>query len=258
MLRRFKEVLDLAYNLQAYPIPKLAEEYDVELTASDMGRVGKLIQSAILRDLSSEPVSDWSEFGVELKAVPVGHTSKRQTPKVWKPAEDTRITAFRLPSDLETPFFESPVFERIRAVMFAPILKLDDQDPLTWFLVSPFIWLPSSDALEAIRQDYERVRQWARDRLERGGSEEEDDLTSLGPRGEPQQLFQKTQYSGDAWAEFEYGGGKWRTRPRSWYLRPSFVQKILKEHVDIRDLRHVDEPSIQPMLSSQQTGDEGS
>ncbi len=233
-MHSFSELLYRANELQGTPIPELAESLGFKLNPRDTGTLGKLIERAILGEHPSPESADWSEFGVEIKAVQIGHRSDRVGQHQYRPHQDVRLTVVRFPDDLEQGFFESTVFHRLRSILFAPIYKIDDTNMDSWFLRSPFIWMPSAEALRGLRDDFESYQTEARARIQSLPGSTPDDLAGLMPRGEPRRLFAKTQYYGNAWKEFSFQGIDVKTRPRTWYLRPLFCEKFFSENIPPR------------------------
>lgn len=97
---------------------------------------------------NSLPDPDLESIGAEIKTIPLDARSR--------PRENTKITALtpRLVAS-EGDFYTSHLYAKMRAILFLPIQKSDNDDPGSWYLRPPFLWLPSTDQLRVIRGEYD-------------------------------------------------------------------------------------------------------
>lgn len=94
------------------------------------------------------PDPDLESIGAEIKTIPLDARSR--------PRENTKITSLtpRLVST-EGDFYTSHLYAKMRAILFLPVQKSDNDDPASWYLRPPFLWLPGTEQLRVIRADYE-------------------------------------------------------------------------------------------------------
>lgn len=133
------------------PFAELAERLGVEgidLPAERRkGFGGNMAEAMLGIARNSLPDPDLASIGAEVKSIPL-HPDGR-------PRENTKVTSLPLRRvAYEADFFTSHLYRKLRTVLFLPIHKNDNARPHEWYLRPPFLWLPSTDQLDAIRRDH--------------------------------------------------------------------------------------------------------
>jgi DNA mismatch repair protein MutH len=145
----------------------------------------------------------------------------RRSPYVWieRPREDTKITALNPDRLRNEEWFTSDVYRKLRVILFIPIVKADVDRPAEWYVRRPFIWLPSSDELRQLQQDWEAIRSIVLD----GGT------AALTSSRQAPGLYLMTRTSHE-------GGPRPKKRYAFW-LRRDFVAQVLERNISYAALR---------------------
>ena len=146
-----RQALDPAVGV---PFKELARALGMSLPKEAKKRkaVGGDIAEALL-DIAknSIPDADLAALGTEVKTIPLNTLSR---PREW-----TKIKAFNPEATLAQPDFRtSSLFGKLRAILFVPIMKTDNDKPDYWYLRPPFLWLPTEAQLESLEADYRTLR----------------------------------------------------------------------------------------------------
>ena len=178
------------------------------------GWVGQLIEVALGASAGSKPGPDFPELGVELKTLPV--TAAGQT------RESTWVCSAPLDGSLDTTWSTSGVWQKLRCVLWVPIVGDRDVPVLERRVGSAFLWSPDRVEEAALRADFEELAEM----IALGHI---DDLTAH--RGEVLQIRPKAAHSRKLqWTLAE--DGQWmKANPRGFYLRASFTRALLARHL---------------------------
>lgn len=222
-VRTFRELLDVVERVQGVPFNQLAKQLGVNVPEDpkkDKAFAGRVVEAAFGKTADNLKRADLHEMGIEIKTVPLGPDSLR-------PLENTKVGSLNPANTVERDWIGSDPYNKLRAVLFVPVVKYDTSFPLSWFIRAPFLWLPGVEELDHLGRDYEQVRQ----RLLSGNP---DGITSKQPSsgGFCHTLIANTggANSKDLVA-FEVYGKEYRMKRRAWFLRKDFVQKILEENI---------------------------
>jgi DNA mismatch repair protein MutH len=113
---------------------------------------GHLVESLLSIAKNSLRHADLDYLGTEVKTIPL---NTRSSPRQW-----TKVTAFRIDETSQQPDFRhTPLFGKLRSILFVPIMKADNDIPDFWYLRPPFLWLPTEEQLEQMETDYLGIHQ---------------------------------------------------------------------------------------------------
>lgn len=218
-VKRFSDLLRVYTEIQGIPFRELAETltYDISKDPKSMkAAAGDIAEIVAGKKPDSLPEADFSQFDIEVKTVPLdlmGH-----------PRENTKITALNYTRLLTEEWATSHVYEKVRVVLFVPIVKEDTKRPDSWYVRSPFIWMPSRGQLSVIRNDWETIQGM----VQRG----EQLAAKIG-----QYLIANTSGQGKGRDERTYhllNGRAIKVKTRAFFLRKTFVSEILEANIQFR------------------------
>lgn len=218
-MKRFSDLLRVYTEIQGIPFRELAETlgYDISKDPKSMkSAAGDIAELVAGKKPDSLPQADLSEFDIEVKTVPLDLRGY--------PRENTKITALNYASLLTEEWATSHVYEKVRVVLFVPIVKEETNRPDSWYVRSPFIWMPSRDQLGVMREDWETIQE-----MVQSG---EQLAASVG-----QYLIANTSGQGRGRDARTYQLADGRTievKTRAFFLRKSFVAEILKANIQFR------------------------
>ena len=219
-MKRFSDLLRVYTEIQGIPFRELAETlgYDISKDPKSMkSAAGDIAELVAWKKPDSLPQADLSEFDIEVKTVPLD--------LIGSPRENTKITALNYKSLLKEKWETSHVYEKVRVVLFVPIVKEDVDRPEAWYVRSPFIWMPSRDQFAVIRKDWETIR-----RMVRRGEK-------LTTKGVGEYLIANTSGQGKGRDDRSYQLADGRTidvKTRAFFLRKKFVAEVLKANIEFR------------------------
>jgi len=206
------ELLARARALAGHSIGAIAERHAVPVAdlRRSKGWVGRLLEIALGATASSRGEPDFQLLGIELKTVPVDAKGR--------PKESTFVCSAPLETMGDLAWAESPAREKLARVLWVPI-EADPAIPLTGRRVGmPLLWTPSPDEDQALAQDWdefaERIRSGHIDRI-------------TAHMGQHLQMRPKAASARSVRWGVNEDGAPIRTLPRAFYLRSSFVARIL-------------------------------
>lgn len=225
-LRTFKGLLDRLNEVQGVPFKELAEAHEIdwhEEPERNKWVTGRIVEAALGLAADSAPRPDLTDLAVEIKSIPIGGDGG------LRPHEHTKVTMLDFQDVLEEPWERSRAHHKLRNILFAPVVKHDKDRPDHWYIRSPFIWMPSLDALEQLKQDYLAVQEL----LEEGAVGEISGARP--PKGQGRYLLANTA-GRDASDTTNYvlQGESIETKRRAWMLRKDFTERILEENIRYR------------------------
>jgi DNA mismatch repair protein MutH len=151
----YNEVRQALDPVVGVPFKELAPALGMTLPADPTRRKavgGHLVESLLSIAKNSLRHADLDYLGTEVKTIPL---NTRSSPRQW-----TKITAFRIDETSQQPDFRhTPLFGKLRSILFVPIMKTDNTIPDFWYLRPPFLWLPTEGQLEQMETDYLGIHQ---------------------------------------------------------------------------------------------------
>lgn len=224
-MRTFKALLDQLNAVQGVPFIELAEAHGIEWH-DDPERnkwvTGKITEAALGKAADSLPEPDLTDLSLEVKSIPISDS--------LRPDEHTKITMLNFQDVVDRPWELSRVYHKVRSILFVPVVKHNKERPDQWYIRSPFVWMPSTQVAERMKQDYEEVRTRLRDGRY-------DELTATHPErgGFCLHLIPNTagRDSSDT-TTFEVDGTTYESKRRAWMLRKDLTEKVLRENIEYR------------------------
>jgi len=202
-----------AQNLAGLSLGELADIADIRVPANfkrEKGWTGQLLERWLGAEAGSKPEQDFPALGVELKTIPIDLSGK--------PLETTYVCYAPLTNIASVEWQESNVKNKLTKVLWVPIDGRRDVPPAERCIATPFLWSPSHQQEEQLRQDWEELM----DMIALGRVEQ---ITAR--HGQYMQLRPKAANGKALTAAVGHNGQLIHTRPRGFYLRKKFTQQIL-------------------------------
>ena len=207
------ELFSRARALAGLRLARIAQQRRIEVPAEARrakGWTGLLLEQALGATAASRAQPDFPELGIEMKSIPVDPSGK--------PRESTYVCTAPLDGSLPRAWSESWVSQKLRRVLWVPIVSGPGVALGERVVGAPLLWTPDPDEDTLLRADYEELTELI-------------DMGEFGQmdagRGRAMQLRPKAAHGEDlVWALD--GEGQWvRTSPRGFYLRASFTRRLL-------------------------------
>jgi DNA mismatch repair protein MutH len=216
-MKVFAELMTRYSDAEGVPFLELAQVLKLPLPddpRKDKGYSGRLVERIAMKWPDSASKPDLTEFDVEIKSVSVRLN--------LTPLQPTKITSLN-PDDLkEGDWFESHVYRKLRIILFVPVVKAHLGEAAEWYIRRPFIWLPSSEDLIQLQQDWAEIRAVVNVKGIAGLSSSQGGPGSI--------LMTKTSYEGGAGIKKRY----------AFWFRPAFTKEVLRQNVSYTALSGVD------------------
>lgn len=208
------ELMSRAYNLAGKKVKDIASTYNLKIptdTLHSKGWLGVFLEAVLGADGSNNPIQDFTDLKIELKSIPISND--------LVPYESTYICVVPLLGNSNVSFYESNFFNKIKKILWFPFdgnknLAIAEKNFFT-----PFLWSPNQEELQILKQDWE-------EHMEKISTGQIENITAKD--GTALQIRPKAANGRILTDAIGRNGQLIQTRPRGFYLRPSFTQKILK------------------------------
>jgi DNA mismatch repair protein MutH len=179
----------------------------------EKGWTGQLLELALGAQAGSKAQQDFPTLGVELKTIPIDATGN--------PLETTYVCFAPLQEIAGLEWGQSNVKNKLNTVLWVPIDGRRAIPPGERMIATPFLWSPTGEQEQWLRQDWEELM----------GMIAMGEIDSITARqGQYLQLRPKAA-DGKALTDAVGTHGQLvKTRPRGFYLRKEFTQKILGDY----------------------------
>ena len=212
--RDVETLLARANELAGFRVSELAARID-EAVPEDLkhhkGWVGTLIEKCLGAHAGNQPLPDFLHIGIELKTLPVDRTGK--------PFESTYVAMVPLKDVEEVAWEESSVFKKLARVLWVPILSERDIAISDRMIGTSVLWSPDDTEMATLRSDWELHVETIREGFVDAISGRDGEVLQIRPKA--------ADASKKTWTVNEYGDSV-MTKPRGFYLRPSFTAAILE------------------------------
>lgn len=211
--RSVAELFERALALEGRTLSDLAAAAGYALGplgARGKGKIGTLVERALGATGGSAARVDFPALGVELKTVPVDAAGR--------PRESTHVCAVRLMDADRAEWETSWVRRKLLRVLFVPVIEARDVGRAVLFE-------PTAEDDAALKADFDEIV----GAIGAGGIE---GLTARV--GEHLQLRPKAAHGAVRTASIGPDGAVVETVPRGFYLRPRFVERILRARATAR------------------------
>lgn len=211
------ELLERARALTGRTVAEVAESLGARLppsTTHGKGFVGTLAEAALGATAGSKSAPDFESLGVELKTIPLGADGR--------PRESTFVCTVPLAAIAEVEFSESPLWTKLRRVLFVPI-EADGSLGARRFGAS-FLFEPTEDERRALKEDWDLL----------AGLLSVGDVESVDASlGEVVQIRPKGRSAADRTLVALGDGGLEATPPMGFYLRARFTAVVVETRLGL-------------------------
>ncbi|MBU2113660.1 MAG: DNA mismatch repair endonuclease MutH [Gammaproteobacteria bacterium] len=209
------ELLQRCQALAGLTLAQLAVMAGIKVPANlqrDKGWVGQLLELVLGASAGSKAEPDFVNLGIELKTLPIDQNGK--------PLESTYVCVAPLTGVSGLQWHESWVCQKLRCVLWVPILA-ERQIPLAQRIVgTAFLWQPNAMQQQLLQQDWEELME----QITLGGID-----SIRGSQGKVLQLRPKAANSKALTEAVGAAGEPIMTLPRGFYLKASFTADILQQ-----------------------------
>lgn len=210
-----EQLLSRAQSLAGLTLEQLASDLNMEVPGSlrhNKGWIGNLLELALGATAGSKPQQDFPELGIELKSIPIDATGK--------PLETTYVCITPLIGVGGLTWPQSNIRNKLRKVLWIPILSDKSLEIKERQIGTPFIWQPDAIEQQLMQQDWEEIME-----LIALGQ-----ITSITAKiGQVLQLRPKGANSKALTPAIGSQGESIMTLPRGFYLKIPFTHQILKK-----------------------------
>lgn len=214
-----EQLLQRCHNIAGMTLGQLAGQLKVAIPADlkrDKGWVGQLLEVALGAEAGSKALPDFPALGIELKSLPIDQQGK--------PLESTYVCVAPLTGITSQSWQQSWICQKLRQVLWVPILA-ERQIPLAERIIgSGFLWQPNAAEQQILQQDWEELMEL----ITLGGIDQ-----IRGAHGKALQLRPKAADSKALTAAIGASGEPIQTLPRGFYLKASFTAAILRRQFNL-------------------------
>ena len=176
----------------------------------------------------------------EVKIIPiVSPASNPRSYANWPvPKEDTKLCSLNYNDLLEQGFYESVLFHKVSSVLFVPVVwgkkvaaERTIEDYENMYMVNSFLWIPDSDFLSKLKQDYDTIRQEMMNFAVSLPTSPPDELLSP-PLNAGLYLKPRTGGGQDATSasNFSFNGKTYKLKKKTWFYPKRYTYDVM-QHV---------------------------
>lgn len=209
------ELLARSNAIAGLNLAELAARFDITMPDNlkrEKGWVGQLIEYILGADAGSKPVPDFTDLQIELKTLPISQSGE--------PLETTFVCVAPLTGITGAHWQTSHFRQKIKKVLWVPILAERSIALSERVVGTPFIWQLQGEQEQLLKQDWEELM----------------DLIVLGDvhaitakTGQYLQLRPKAANASIVTDAFDTQGNPIMAQPKGFYLRKDFTRLILKD-----------------------------
>ncbi|NRA60610.1 MAG: DNA mismatch repair endonuclease MutH [Psychrobium sp.] len=214
-----QQLMQRASDIAGLSLAQLAADLQMEVPSSllrNKGWIGNLLELTLGASAGSKPQQDFPQLGIELKTIPID--------RFGKPLETTFVCVTPLIGIGGLQWQQSNICNKLRKVLWVPILAEKKMAISDRIIGSPFLWQPNKIEQSLLQQDWEEFM----------------DLIALGKVehingriGQVMQLRPKAANSRALTDAVGEDGQRIKTLPRGFYLKIPFTHQILKRQFSI-------------------------
>ena len=217
--KSIEELMQRANTLAGRTIGEIAERLSLDVPAdlkTQKGWQGQFIEAVLGADSGNLSQPDFNHLGIELKTLPIGFNGRV--------LESTYVCVLNLNQPALALWQESPVYKKLKHILWVPIAKTPDLSVMEYCVATPFLWQAPDSILTILQQDWEEAMA-----LVSTGK-----IDKLNARnGEFLQVRPKAAHSRVLTEATDREGQSIQTLPRGFYLRPSLTQRLLESHLKL-------------------------
>lgn len=179
---------------------------------TDKGWCGQCVEQLLGASGGNQPTPDFAHLGIELKTIPIKKNAE--------PLESTYICTAPIPFR-ETIWEHSRVYQKIRHILWVPIIIDKTQSLLDRRLGQAYLWSPDPQEMGILQQDWEELTEY----LMLGHFEE------ISARlGTYLHLRPKAANSRHPIQTINHDGAPIYIVPKGFYLRTTFTRSLLARY----------------------------
>ncbi|MFT4926432.1 MAG: DNA mismatch repair protein MutH [Phenylobacterium sp.] len=208
-------LIERSLSIAGLTLSELAERHQLVMPENlkrEKGWSGQLIEYVLGADAGSKPVPDFTQLHIELKTLPISSTGT--------PLETTFVCVAPLTGITGQNWQNSHLRNKIRKVLWVPILAERKIALADRVVGTPFIWQLEGQQEQDLKQDWEELM----DLIVLG------DVNSITAKtGEYLQLRPKAAHAGVRTHAFDQQGKPTMSPPKGFYLKKNFTKRILAQ-----------------------------
>ncbi|WP_293752427.1 DNA mismatch repair endonuclease MutH [uncultured Paraglaciecola sp.] len=212
--RSINELMQRAEALAGLTLGEVAELARIKVPKDfkrEKGWTGQLIELCLGASAGSKTQQDFAQLGIELKTIPIDDNGK--------PLETTYVCFAPLTNIAGIEWQTSSVKNKIQKVLWVPIDGRREVAPQHRCIATPFLWSPDIEQGNQLRIDWEEL-------MEMISLGQIENITAR--HGQYLQLRPKAANGKVLTNAIGNNGQIISTRPRGFYLRKEFTEKILQ------------------------------
>lgn len=194
-------------------IAQLAASVDLNIPENLLhakGWVGQLIEIYLGASSSSKALPDFAELGIELKTIPISAQNK--------PLESTYVCTVQTNAGTQI-WRESWVYNKLRHVLWVPIISSPDLAITDRIISTPFFWQMSEEVEDILRTDWEELMEMLQLGYGKNLSAKYGTYLHIRPKAANSRVL--VDYT-------DSEGHATKIVPKGFYLRSSFTKELLK------------------------------
>ncbi|MFQ3190304.1 MAG: DNA mismatch repair protein MutH [Paraglaciecola sp.] len=211
--RTIQELMQRAEALAGLTLGEVAEIAHVTVPINfkrEKGWTGQLIERCLGASAGSKTQQDFAKLGIELKTIPIN--------QYGKPLETTYVCYAPLTNIASIEWQTSSVKNKIQKVLWVPIDGRREVAPQDRCIATPFLWSPTAAQNNQLSTDWEEL-------MEMIALGQIENITAR--HGQYLQLRPKAANGNILTEAIGKDGQIIHTRPRGFYLKKEFTEKIL-------------------------------
>jgi DNA mismatch repair protein MutH len=212
--KSIQELMQRAEALAGLTLGEVAEVAHVKVPVNfkrEKGWTGQLIELCLGASAGSKTQQDFVKLGIELKTIPIDEQGK--------PLETTYVCYAPLTNIASIEWLTCSVKNKIQQVLWVPIDGRREVAPQDRCIATPFLWTPDALQNHQLRTDWEEL-------MEMIALGQIENITAR--HGQYLQIRPKAANGGVLTEAIGKNGQIIQTRPRGFYLRKEFTNKILQ------------------------------
>lgn len=209
-----RELLQRAQALAGLTLAEVAQQCQTMIPDNllrEKGWAGQLLELVLGAHSGSKPQPDFVELGIELKTLPISWQGK--------PLETTFVCVAPLTGQVGLTWHNSGVYQKLKRVLWVPILAEREIAIADRIIGTPFIWSPTAEQASWLQQDWEEL-------MELISLGRVDEIN--GSFGQYLQLRPKAANSKALTDAIGANGERVQVLPRGFYLKIPFTTALLQ------------------------------
>jgi len=213
------ELLQRAQALSGLTLGEIAQRAGIKVPKNlnkEKGWIGLLLEHVLGASAGSKPEPDFPDLGIELKSLPINYAGK--------PLETTFVCVAPLVGLTGVVWKNSHLKNKLARVLWVPVIAEREIPIAERIVATPFIWSPNVEQEQQLAQDWQELT----DMIVLGKVEQIN-----GKHGNILQLRPKAANASVKTKAFNHKGEPFLTLPRGFYLKTTFTQQLIHQHLRV-------------------------